>query len=351
MESAPRKRYPAGMHVLVIGGNRFMGALLTWRLLYGGHRVTLLNRGLRSDPFGGRVERLIADRTSADFERVLAGRTFDAAVDFAAYSEDDARQVVKVLGEGRVGHYIFMSTGQVYLIREPRPEVATEEDYDGPLMERPHDPVDKHEWDYGKGKRNAEDALAAAWAESGFPATRIRMPMVNGERDYRRRIEGYLWRLLDGAPVIVPDGGDAPVRHVYGGEVVRAITGMLGNKDTFGKAYNISQQETPTLRELLLMLADLLGARGPGSARKVELVSIPSADLIAAGLVPGQVSAFSSKWMSFLDPTRARDELGFTHEPLAAYLGRIAASFQAHPPAEPPESYARRAREVALARR
>ena len=55
------------MRVLVIGGTRFVGYQLVWRLLAGGHTVTLLNRGTLPDPFGARVERLIGDRTSEDF--------------------------------------------------------------------------------------------------------------------------------------------------------------------------------------------------------------------------------------------------------------------------------------------
>jgi hypothetical protein len=54
--------------------------------------------------------------------------------------------------------------------------------------------------------------------------------------------------------------------------------------------------------------------------------------------------------MSFLDPSRARTELGFLHEPVEVYLARIVAAFLAHPPAGRPEGYARRADETALAR-
>ena len=62
------------MHVLVIGGNRFMGLSLVWRLLFGGHRVTVLNRGNLADPFGDRVERVRVDRTTDGFDAALAGR-------------------------------------------------------------------------------------------------------------------------------------------------------------------------------------------------------------------------------------------------------------------------------------
>ncbi|MCC2671118.1 MAG: hypothetical protein K0Q72_3589, partial [Armatimonadetes bacterium] len=49
------------MRVLVIGGTRFVGYFLSWRLLAQGHQVTLLNRGSAGDPFGERVERIRCD--------------------------------------------------------------------------------------------------------------------------------------------------------------------------------------------------------------------------------------------------------------------------------------------------
>jgi len=167
---------------------------------------------------------------------------------------------------------------------------------------------------------------------------------VNGERDYHRRMEGYLRRMLDGGPVLLPDGGEHLVRHVYSRDVARAIADLLGCADTFGRAYNLCQEETPTLASLLERVAGLLGA-------EPRLVALPRAELEAAGLDPVRVSPFSGRWMSLLDPGRARRELGFAPTPLPAYLGAIVAAFLAHPPATAPEGYATRARERELAAR
>ena len=245
--------------VLVIGGTRFLGHELAWRLLALGHEVALFNRGTLPDAFGTRVRRLHGDRTTGDFERLLGGRTFDAAVDFAAYDGPDGHRVAEVLG-GRVGHYVVISTGQVYLVREGCPRPAREGDYDGPVMPAPVDAFDRGQWDYGVRKRALEDALAEAWSRRRFPSTRLRIPMVSGERDHFRRLERYLWRMLDGGPVLLPDGGLRVTRHVYSGSVVKAILALLGRSDTFGQAYNLAQDETPTLRELLTLLAGTLGA-------------------------------------------------------------------------------------------
>lgn len=326
------------MQVLIIGGTRFVGALLTYRLLARGDTITLFNRGRTADPFGDRVERLRGDRTTPDLVQRLAGRRFDAVIDFAAYTGDDARGAIEALGD-RAGHYVFISTGQVYLVREGCPRPARELDYAGPVMARPNEDSEIEPWTYGVEKRAAEDTLAAAWAASRFPATRLRVPMINGERDPQRRLEGYLWRLLDGGPVLVPDGGGAIARHIYALDLAITIAGILGDERTFGEAFNLCQDETPSVWELIGMLAERLGAPD----RRVAISSS------ALGEIPVKdISPFTSRWMSHLDPARARALFGFSHRPLAAYLDSMVASFLARHETEPPAGYRHRSAELRL---
>ncbi len=329
------------MKALVIGGNRFLGHELALRLVAAGHAVTVFNRGTLADALGSRVERLRGDRKTADFERLLAGRSFDAAVDFAAFDAADGRRAAEVL-TGRVAHYVAVSTGQVYLVRAACPRPARESDYEGALLEAPQDAFDRGQWDYGMHKRGLEDELARAFRERGFPATRLRIPMVSGERDHFRRVERYLWRLMDGGPLLLPGGGGHLTRHVYSGSVVKAILALLGNTASFGRAYNLAQDETPTLVELLTTLAAALGARP-------RFVDASHESLAAAGLDPLLLSPFSGRWMSFIDPGLAKAELGFRHEPLASYLDKIVTSFLANPPQAPPPGYEHRATETRLA--
>lgn len=332
------------MKILIIGGTRFVGYQLTWRLLAAGHQVTLLNRGTTPDPFEARVTRLVADRSTSSFASALGREAFDACVDFACYTGGDAAGVVQTLGRGRVGHYIMISTGQVYLVRTKVPSPAREPDYDGPTVPRPADAADLDDWAYGIAKRQAEDVLVAAGRDEAFPATRLRIPMVNGERDYYRRVESYLVRILDGGPVILPDGGHHPTRHVYSGAVVRLIAAILGDSRAVGRAYNLAQAETPTLAELVTLMAELLGA-------PARLAAIPAVELSEAGIVPQAISPFSGRWMSFLDPTRAQTELNFIHEAPTIYLAKIISCYLNDPPRIPPAGYATRAEELRLVHR
>lgn len=330
------------MNVLVIGGTRNIGCRLVWLLLAAGHRVTLLNRGRTADSFGNGVERLVADRTTVEFQHVLADREFDAAIDFVAYTPDDARQAVSVLGGGRVGHYVFISTGQVYLVRENCPMPSKESDFDGPLMQSPVNFDDLSEWRYGVDKREAEIILADAWRCSGFPVTCLRIPRVNSEQDDRRKIESYLWRIRDGGPVLIPDGGTQICRNVYATDVARAIADLIGKAFTYGEAYNLSQEEEPTLVELIGLVADAAGA-------PARLVPVASSQLASAGLLPVQVSPFSKRWSSRLDPAKANRELHFRHEPLRNYLDKIVGYFLKNPASHPPENYQYRPIELELA--
>ncbi|WP_437946046.1 NAD-dependent epimerase/dehydratase family protein [Sorangium sp. So ce296] len=330
------------MRVLVLGGTRFMGHFLVYRLLAAGHQVTLLNRGATPDRFGDRVARVRCDRAADDLAQALGGREFDAAVDFTAYTAADGRAAARALGGGRVGHYVMISTGSVYLVREGCPRPSRERDYDGPLLPEPEGEEDSAAWAYGMNKRGCEEELAAAFRDDGFPATVLRIPMVNGERDPHRRLERYVARVLDGGPLLVPDGGGHTVRHVYSGDVVRAIVALLLVPSTFGQAYNLCMDETPTLSELLALIAELLGA-------PARLAPVASAALRARGIDPVAMSPFSDRWMSTLDPSRAKAELGFQHTPLRRWLETVVTSLLANPPSDPPPGYERRADEVSLA--
>jgi nucleoside-diphosphate-sugar epimerase len=330
--------------ILVVGGTRFVGRLFVLRALARGDRVTLFNRGNHAHPFGDRVELVRGDRGTDDFAR-LSDRSFDAAVDFAAYVERDVARAVEVLG-GRVGRYLFVSTGQVYLVREQPAHTqgmrggfatpAREEDYDGPVMACPDGEADRAEWAYGIGKRACEDLLLRS--ASALPSIRLRIPMVNGPRDFYRRIERYVHRMLDGGPLLVPDASRR-VRHVDGTEVAATIDRLLDDDRALGQAFNQAQDETPTLAELLARIGDELGVRP-------HVLEVPDLERYVSVRA---ASPFSGRWMSFLDPSKIR-ALGVGHAPLAVTVARAMGELLAHLP-EPPDDYrAQRAAELSAAR-
>ncbi|HEU4699133.1 MAG TPA: NAD-dependent epimerase/dehydratase family protein [Gemmatimonadales bacterium] len=326
---------------LLIGGTRNLGPAIVAELRDAGHALTVLTRGRTPDVLPADVERLHADRgAAAQLAAALAGRDFDAVVDTTLYTGAEARAAAALL-DGRVGHYLWISTGQVYLVREGLARPFREEDYAGPVMaEPPREGPDWDDWTYGAEKRAAEDVFAEAWAARGFPATSLRLPMVNSERDHYDRLLNYLVRLDDGGPIVAPDQPRFALRHVYGGDVARAIRSLLARGLGRGDAINLSQDET-------LSLEDFLARLGVAAERPVALVRAPRARMDAAGLLPA-ASPFSGRWMSELDNRRSREVYGLAYTPLRDYLARLVAWHRAHP--RVPAGYARRAAELALAR-
>jgi nucleoside-diphosphate-sugar epimerase len=338
------------MRSLIIGGTRNLGPSIVQALLQESHEITIFNRGQTPDDLPVQVERLRGDRGDPQqLQAALRGRSFDVVIDTTLYSGAEAEAAVNVFRD-RVGRYIFISTGQVYLVRVGVQRPFKETDYPGPVMPEPAkaDESDHSNWLYGFDKRQAEDVFADAWSKHKFPFTSLRLPMVNSERDHYDRIYGYFLRLRDGGPILVPEDvpdevhnhGGAPIRHVYGDDVVQAILRIITTGKGRGECYNIGQDESVSLRQFLEMMAGLMKA-------PLKLKPAPRVALMQASLLPG-CSPFSDLWMSALDNIRSKTELGMRYTPLEVYLKKLVAFYAATSPREI-EAYRQRARELHFA--
>jgi nucleoside-diphosphate-sugar epimerase len=329
------------MRSLIIGGTRNLGPGIVQALLQQGYEVAVFNRGQTRDDLPEEVERLRGDRTDpAQLKRALDGREFDLVVDTTLYTGAEAEATVEALA-GCVGRYIFLSTGQVYLVRLGVERPFKEEDYAGPVMPEPpkSDASDYNNWLYGFDKRAAEDVFARAWTEQKFPFTSLRLPMVHSERDHYDRIYGCFLRLQDGGPLLIPEDDGPPLRHIYGEDVARAIVRLAEGDLGKGRAYNIGQDETFSLEQFLEMLAALMH-------RPLKMVRVPREELDRAGLLP-HCSPFSGRWMSSLENARSKEELGIAYTPVSVYLKKLVSYFQAIP-ARKIEGYSRRTKELEL---
>ena len=299
--------------VLILGGTRNLGHFTALSLLDAGHSVSVLNRGLTPDRLPDGVQRFRADRHDTDSMRAaLEARSFDMVFDTTTYTGNDARQAVELFS-GTTDRYVFISSGQVYLVREGLSRPFREEDYDGPVMPEPPAGTSDHDgWKYGVEKRDAEDAFTAAAKASGFPVTILRLPMVASETDERGRIQCYIARLLDRAPILLPDEPGLPLRHVYAPDVARLASTLVVRDMPPGRAFNVSWGESMSLEAFVKLLARIVGVEAP-------IRKIARADLESSGLLP-HCSPFSGRWMSELDNSRSIDELGAKYTAPEEYL-------------------------------
>ncbi|HEX9892967.1 MAG TPA: NAD-dependent epimerase/dehydratase family protein [Gemmatimonadales bacterium] len=332
------------MRVLILGGTRNLGHDLVLHLLASGHAVSVLNRGRTPDTLPATVDRLRADRSApGELREAVGRRRWDVVVDLTLYNGPDAEAAIELFS-GRVEHYLFISTGQVYLVRTAAPRPAREEDYAGPVLAEPVAGSRDHaNWVYGVEKRAAEDALARAGKESEFPVTALRLPMVNSRRDHYGRLHGYILRLQDGGPILVPDGPGLSLRHVYGDDVVRVIGLLLESGTGKGEAFNLAQDETVSLEEFLGLVSQAI----PGQRGRLRLTRAPLARLEERHLFPA-CSPFSDTWMSALDNRKSKAALGFNYTPLAVYLPQLVRHYLDTRPAAP-AGYEQRPQELELA--
>ncbi|MYD08905.1 MAG: NAD-dependent epimerase/dehydratase family protein [Chloroflexi bacterium] len=328
--------------ILIIGGTRNMGYYLSQRLVAAGYDLTLLNRGITRDDLPQSIHRLHVDRTNhIQMRRALQGKRFDVVIDFVLYSGDETRTVIELFRD-RIEHFIALSSGQVYLVREGLGRPFREEDYDGELMAAPDEiSYAYEEWRYGMQKREVEDELRAERARSGFPFTALRLPMVNSARDPYNRLYNYYLRLRDGGAILVPDAPNFTLNQVDGLDVVRVIADMINSGAGQGKAYNLAQDEHISHEDFLIMLAEIMGT-------KARMVTAVRGDLVANGFLP-DCAPFSERWMSALDNRLSKEELGVSYTPFAESLQKLVEHYDSHRLPQP-LSYRRRRAELQYAR-
>ena len=328
------------MRALVIGGTRFVGYHIVRKLLDENVEVTLFNRGQTADDFGNRVQRIHGDRKDyKKFYETFRRSRFDVVIDVIGYDPEDVEIAIKTF-KGRIGQYIFISTGQVYLVTRNTHWPAREEDYYQPLAECP--PGEEAGYEYGVKKRACEDLLEEAYKFQKFPSVRFRFPIIHGPRDYSLRLYSYIRRILDGNPLIIPEDGDVIVRHVYVGDVVRAIFRVLQVESTRGKVYNVASKEVMRLSEFIRLTARML-------ERDVEIVPIPEKVMLEHH-VTRDVSPFSGKWVSYLDPSLIMEELKFQPTPVEEWLRETVRYFIDEYSGPDPDNYRQRPRELELIR-
>ncbi|OGF18297.1 MAG: hypothetical protein A2W00_13580, partial [Candidatus Eisenbacteria bacterium RBG_16_71_46] len=239
-----------GQAVLLVGGTGFLGAHAGRAMQAAGHRVSVLSRGARKVHEG--ADHLRADRRDpAALAAALEGRRFDFTVDFAAWDAVDIERLLLV-PYAALGRYALISSGQVYLVTEGARGPCLEEDSEAPLAPAPAEGSDDHrEWLYGMGKRRAESALLALRASHGVRAVVLRLPIVQGEADVSLRLWAYIERMLDGGPILLPDGGTWPTRHLYAGDLAAALVRLLEGRTPREAIYNLAQPDIVPLRDLL----------------------------------------------------------------------------------------------------
>ena len=243
------------MRVLVVGGTEFISLHLVRALLRERHDVVVLNRGRQPGRVPAGVKTIVADRKDhAALGRALAGERFDGLVDitYAPTTGDDVRALLVAL-DGRAGHAIFVSTGRVH-------------DHALPIPYHEDTPRGLFWGEYAKNKIEGEDA----YLSSGLPASVVRPTHVFGPLNTRNNETFFFDRLVRGRPVLVPGAGGWLRQFGHVEDLADAMAAMLGDRRAFGRAYNVTGEESITQVGFVELIAEVV-------KRPVSFVHVPKA--------------------------------------------------------------------------
>lgn len=194
------------MRTLVLGGTRFLGRAVVQAALDAGDDVTTFTRGVSGKP-PDPVEALYGDRAVAADLAALEGRQFDVVIDTCGYEPRVVRDSARLLAPS-TGHYVFVSTLNVFPEWGDRPVDAASRVHDGTpdatTDDAPDDPVARYGW----LKAGCERAVER---EFGDRSTMVRAGLLIGPHDDTGRLTWWLRRVAAGGEVLAPGRPDRRV--------------------------------------------------------------------------------------------------------------------------------------------
>jgi len=303
------------MRTLVIGGTGPTGPFIVNGLRRRGHDVTIFHRGTHEiDEIPDDVVHIHGDPHFAEtITDALAGQSFDLVV--ATYGR--IRLIAEVLA-GRVGRFVSVGGYAVYRgfanPRSLRPAGL-------PAMVREDTPVavDEEEERFSTLIARTEDAVF----DHHPTATHFRYPYVYGPYQLVPREWSIVRRILDGRRhILLPDGGTNLSTHGWAGNLAHALLLAVDRPEaSAGKVYNCGDLDQLSVRQIIEVLGDALGA-------PLEPVAVPWE---VAG--PARALSLGGRYHQLMDLGALRHDLGYRDElPATEALARTARWLAEHRP-------------------
>ena len=251
------------MKILFIGGTGVISSACSALAVERGFELFLLNRGKSSRPAPEGARFLNGDiRDASSVERALKGQSFDAVVDWIAFTPEHVEADINHF-RGRTAQYIFISSASAY--QKPV----------GSLPITESTPLINPYWAYSRAKITCEERLLRAAREEEFPITIVR-PSHTYDRTLVPEQSGWttIDRMRRGREVIVHGDGTTTWVLTHHKDFAKGFVGLLGNPRAIGDTFHITSDEALTWNQIIGILADAAGT-------KPRVVHLPS-DFIAA---------------------------------------------------------------------
>ncbi|MGA2450426.1 MAG: SDR family oxidoreductase [Polyangiaceae bacterium] len=244
------------MRILFIGGTGILSRACTELALARGHDVYVLNRGQRSEvPEGARA--LVADvHEDAAVRSALGARTWDAVVDFIAFTPEDIERDLSLF-RGSTAAYVFISSASAY--QRPCSHYLVTEST----------PLANPFWSYSRDKIACEERLTRALRDERFPAVIVRPSLTFGDTQITLAINSWqksytvVDRMRRGLAVIVPGDGTSLWTITHNTDFAKGLVGLLGCSQAIGHAFHITSDEVQTWDQYYRAVAAAAGVSDP----------------------------------------------------------------------------------------
>lgn len=244
--------------VLFLGGTGVISSASAALAVERGVDLTVLTSGRSGrDAVQGAHVQHVDVRDPAAVREAVAGREFDAVVDWLAFTPDHVLADIEVF-EGRIGQLVFISSASAYA----KPVARL------PITEST--PLRNPWWEYSRNKIACEDLLIGAYRDRGFPATIVRpshtyspslIPLHGGWTSIER--------MRRGKPVVVHGDGTSLWTLTHHTDFARGLVPLLGDPRSIGEAFGITGDDVLTWDQITHTLAAAAGTRA-------HIVHVPS---------------------------------------------------------------------------
>ena len=332
---------------LILGGTNFIGPYIIEALTEQGWRITLLHRGRTGPELFPDLEHVIGDRFDPATFAPLAERRFDAVIDTSASTAVALEAALDAL-EGRVGHYVFISSINAYAdfigpeIDEDYPRWATDE------LDPSSTEVTAET--YGPLKALCEERLSERMPDQHAV---LRPGLIGGPKDPTGRSLYWPVRFEEHDRVLAPGPPETPVQVIDARDLADFVA--LVCEEKLSGAYNTVGTSAPvTMRDLIALGASLspndaapewvsaaaleeaevapwvdLPCWVPATGEHEGLMRISSAKALEAGLV---TRSFEQTWRDIItwwrgleEPARQELYAGMSRERELELLDKLAA--------------------------
>ncbi len=215
--------------------------------------VWVLNRGNRSQVLPDGVRLITADINDEQaVTEKLGDATFDCVCEFIGFTLPQVERDYRLFA-GKTRQYIYISSASAY--HKPASGYVITE---GTTLANPY-------WQYSRDKIACEEFLMKKYREEGFPVTIVRPSHTYDERNIPLGVHGKngFWqvikRMMDGKPVIIQGDGSSLWTLTWNADFAIGYTGLMGNRQAYGEAFQITSDEALTWDQIYKTIADVLG--------------------------------------------------------------------------------------------